>query len=137
MEGFVTTKRTADGGIDGRLYFSLPDKLDLQSMAIEVKGGKNVSIRDLRALKGVLDNDTALMAGLIIMEPLGAVKERNFHKFMAQAEDLIVNRIPYPRMQMISVQDIFEGKRFYTPGVVGKGQGEQIALPGALKRDAH
>ena len=69
VEGFVTTKRTADGGIDGRLYFPLPDKPDLQSMALEVKGGKNVSIRDLRALKGVLDNDDALMAGLIIMEP--------------------------------------------------------------------
>ena len=26
-------------------------------MAIEVKGGANVSIRDLRALHGVLDND--------------------------------------------------------------------------------
>ncbi len=134
VEGFVTTKRTADGGIDGRLYFPLPDKPALQSMALEVKGGKNVSIRDLRALKGVLDNDDALMAGLIIMEPLGAVKERNFRQFMAVAGDLMVNRIEYPRMQLLSVDDIFEGKRFYTPGVVGKGQGSQIALPGSLKR---
>ncbi len=102
-------------------------------MAIEVKGGKNVNITALRALKGVLDNDAALIAGLIIMEPLGAVKERNFHQFMAGAGDLEVNRIEYPRMQMLSVQDIFEGKRFHTPGVVGKGQGSQIALPGSLK----
>lgn len=98
-------------------------------MAIEVKGGKNVNISDLRALKGVLDNDTALMVGLIIMEPLG---ERNFRAFMADAGDLIVNRIEYPRKQMLSVPEIFEGKRFYTPGVVGKGQGSQIALPSSL-----
>ena len=36
---FVTTKRTADGGIDGRLYFGLPDSKELDSMIIEVKAG--------------------------------------------------------------------------------------------------
>ena len=71
VDGFVTTKRSADGGIDGRVYFAVPHAQDLQSMVIEVKGGANPSIRDLRALKGVLDYDNALMAGLIIMEPLG------------------------------------------------------------------
>ena len=134
VEGFVTAKRTADGGIDGRLYFPLPNEPDLQSMAIEVKGGKNISIKDLRALKGVLDNDLALVAGLITMDPLKSTKERNFRQYMAQVGDLIVNNIPYPRMQMLSVPEIFEGKRFHTPGVVGKGQGEQIALPGTIKR---
>ncbi|MDE0331102.1 MAG: site-specific DNA-methyltransferase [Nitrospinae bacterium] len=136
VEGFVTTKRTADGGIDGRIYFPIHGEEDLQSMVIEVKGGKNVNISDLRALKGVLDNDTALMAGLIIMEPLGERKDRNFRAFMADAGDLIVNRIEYPRMQMLSIPEIFEGKRFYTPGVVGKGQKEQITLPGSLRRDS-
>ena len=133
IEGFVTTKRTADGGIDGRIYFPTPDEPDLQSMVIEVKGGKNVSIQTIRSLRGVLDNDTALMAGLITMEPLGPVKERNFKRDMSQAGDIIVNGIEYPKMQMLSVQDIFDGKRFYTPGVVGKGQGSQISLPGSLK----
>ena len=57
VEGFVTTKRTADGGIDGRLYFAVPDRPDLQSMVIEVKGGANVSIADVRALGNVLDRN--------------------------------------------------------------------------------
>ena len=52
VDGFVTTKRSADGGIDGRVYFAVPHAQDLQSMVIEVKGGANPSIRDLRALKG-------------------------------------------------------------------------------------
>ena len=56
-------------------------------MAIEVKGGKNVSIRDLRALRGVMDDGVALMAGLVVMEPLGETKARNFHKFMGGAGD--------------------------------------------------
>ena len=66
--------------IDGRIYFELADMKDLQSMVVEVKGGKNVNIQALRALRGVLDSEDALMAGLIIMQPLGKVQERNFRK---------------------------------------------------------
>ena len=47
-----------------------------------LKGGKHVTIRDLRAMQGVLDNDEALMASLIIMDPLGPTKDGNFHRDM-------------------------------------------------------
>ena len=127
-DGFVTTKRTADGGIDGRLYFDLPGAHDLQSMAIEVKGGKNVGINVVRELRGVLDNDQALMAGLIVMEPLGAAKERNFRRFMADAGDMDVLGVKYPQMQILTVAEILEGKRFLTPSVAGRGL-QQPALP--------
>ena len=129
VDGFGTTKRTADGGVDGRLYFSVPGRRDLQSMAIEVKGGANVSIQDLRALGGVLENDLAMMAGLIVMAPLGATKARNFHRFMAAAGDVDVSGVQYARLQMLSVPEIFEGKRFHTPGVVGRGL-KQPSIPG-------
>ncbi|MDE0527658.1 MAG: site-specific DNA-methyltransferase [Truepera sp.] len=138
VDGFVTSKRTADGGIDGRLYFAPPDEHgpislggrgELQSMAIEVKGGKNVSINDLRALRGVLDSDVAVMAGLIIMESLGPTKERHFRTFMADAGDLDVLGMKYARMQMLTVEEILEGKRFETPGAVaGKGLAQQKIL---------
>ena len=115
VEGFVTTKRSADGGIDGRLYFAVPHARDLQSMVIEVKGGANVSIRDLRALKGVLDYDTALMSGLIVMQPLGTVQQRNFDRFMADAGPPEILGIEYPKMQLLTVAEILDGKRFATP----------------------
>ena len=120
VEGFVTTKRSADGGIDGRVYYAVPHAQDLQSMVIEVKGGVNVGINVLRELKGVSDYDTALMAGLIIMEPLGTVKARNFAKFMAEAGTLEILGIEYPRMQLLTVTDILDGKRFATPTVAGR-----------------
>jgi len=128
VDGFVTTKRTVDGGVDGRLYFDTPGSRELQNMTLEVKGGKNVSIRDLRALRGVLENDVAAMAGLIIMEPLGKVKDRNFRRDMAQAGDLDVSGIAYPRMQMLTIEEILNGRRFFTPGVVGRSEA-QPALP--------
>ena len=130
---FVTTKRTSDGGVDGRLYFGLPGKVHLESMTIEVKGGKNVSIESLRALRGVLDDDEAVMAGLITMEPLGPTKERNFRRFMADAGDLEVLGTQYPRMQLLTVQEILDGKRFNTPGVAGRGLA-QPKVPGIGKR---
>ena len=120
VEGFVTTKRSADGGVDGRVYFAVPHAQDLQSMVIEVKGGQNVGISVLRELKGVLDYDTALMAGLIIMEPLGTVKARNFAQFMAEAGTFEVLGIEYPRMQLLTVEEILDGKRFATPTVAGR-----------------
>ena len=127
VDGFVTTKRTADGGIDGRLYIAVQGERDLQSMVLEVKGGKNVTIADLRALHSVLEREDAMMAGLIIMDPLGDVKMRNFQRLMAEAGDLEVegSARPYPRMQILSVPEILEGKRFDTPTVMGKAQHPQ------------
>ena len=123
VDGFVTSKRSADGGIDGRIYFEDPRERDLQSMVLEVKGGKNVTIADLRALHSVLEREEAMMAGLIIMHPLGATKERNFRKLMGQAGDM---EIPghmdlYPRMQMLTVEQILSGETFNTPGARGRG----------------
>ena len=129
VEGFVTTKRSSDGGIDGRVYFALPNKRDLQSMVLEVKGGRNINIRDLRALKGVLDYDDALMAGLIVMNPLGQTQTRNFNKFMAEAGTLDILGIDYPRMQILAVGEILEGQRFKTPTVAGRHE-PQPRMPG-------
>ena len=120
VDGFVTTRQTADGGIDGRLYFAVPDQRDLQSMVIEVKGGANVNIADVRALGDVLRRDDALLAGLIVMAPLTGTKERNFLRLMAEAGDLDVLGVKYPRMQMLSVPQILDGERFKTPSVAAR-----------------
>ena len=66
-EGFVTNRRTADGGIDGRIYFDGDKGDNLESMILEVKGGKSVSQNDLRELRGALTDSGALLAGLIIL----------------------------------------------------------------------
>ena len=80
----------------------------------------NVPITELRALKGVLDYDNALMAGLITMNPIKDTQARNFAKFMADAGTLDILGIEYPRMQILSVREILEGKRFQTPTIAGR-----------------
>ena len=134
VDGFATTKRTGDGGVDGRVYFASAG-LDvkgkgLDSMAIEVKGGKSVNIADLRGLRGVLERDEAKLAGLIIMEPLGHVKARNFRREMSAAGVWEGNEVarPYQRMQMLTVQDILDGKRFDVPGAVARGTRQGVLI---------
>lgn len=127
VDGFVTNKKSADGGIDGRIYFDAGEP-ELQSMVLEVKGGKNVGIAVLRALAGVLDNDEAMLAGLIVLEPLSKTKQRNFEQFMAKAGDIEIDGKPYPRMQLLTVADIFDGRRFKTPIVRGKRESRQQRL---------
>ena len=129
VEGFVTTRRSADGGVDGRLYFAVPHAPDLQSMVIEVKGGANVGINVMRELRGVMDFDAALMAGLIIMDPMGPAQARNFHRFMGEAGTLEILGIEYPRLQVLSVAEILDGQRFKTPTVAGRHE-QSPRLPG-------
>ncbi len=128
-DGFVTTRRSADGGVDGRLYFAVPHERDLQSMVIEVKGGRNVNIADVRSLAGVLDHDSALIAGLIVLHPPAERQARNFTRFMAEAGSLDILGIEYPRLQLLTVDDILDGKRFQTPTVAGRHT-QQPRFPG-------
>ena len=128
-DGFVTTRRSADGGVDGRIYFAMPHAQELQSMVIEVKGGQNVNIADVRALAGVLDHDAAIMAGLIVLHPPAERQARNFTRFMAEAGTLEILGIEYPRLQLLAVADILDGRRFQTPTVAGRHE-PQSRLPG-------
>lgn len=126
-DGFVTAKRSADRGIDGRVYFDVPGEAQLQSMVLEVKGGANVGINVVRDLRGVLERDSARMAGLILMEEPGERKAANFRREMAEAGDLEVLGVRYPRMQMLTVREILGGGRFRTPSVArGRGEGRPV-----------
>ena len=73
--------------------------------------------------------DAALMAGLIVMQPLGTVKQRNFDRFMADAGMLEILGIEYPRMQILTVGEIIDGQRFKTPTVAGRHT-PQPRMPG-------
>ena len=130
VDGFVTTRQSADGGIDGRLYFDMPGERELQSMVLEVKGGRNVNIVDVRSLRRVLDHDDATMAGLIVLHPPGDSQARNFNRFIGEAGTLDIMGIEYPRMQLPTFGEILEGKRFLPPTVAARHE-PQPRVPGA------
>ena len=120
VEGFVTVKRTGDEGIDGRIYFDMLGEEILQCMALEVKGGEKVGIAQLRSLISVLQYENVQMAGLILLNEPSARQERNFKRTMAQAGKVTIGEIDYPRVQMLSVEQILNGKRFELPRPAGR-----------------
>ena len=130
VEGFVTARKAGDGGVDGRLYFAMPqqdawERDPLRSMVIEVKGGANVGIGVVRDLRGVLEREEADMAGLIVLQEPGEKKRASFGRELAAAGDLDVHGTAYPRMQLLTVSEILEGRRFRTPSAVGRGSRQQ------------
>ncbi len=120
VEGFVNVKRTADEGIDGRIYFDMSGVNVLQSMALEVKGGENVGINAIRSLNSVLQFENIQMAGLIMLHDLGTRQTKNFRETMALAGDVEIDGKSYPKLQMLTVREILEGKRFDMPQPVGR-----------------
>ena len=84
-------------------------------MVVEVKGGRNVNVVDWRSLKEALSMESVLLAGLIVMEPLGGAKSRNFQREAMDLKHLNVLGIDYPRMQILTVGEILDGERFHIP----------------------
>ena len=120
VEGFVNVKRTADEGIDGRVYFKMPGEKILQSMALEVKGGENLSINHIRALNAVLRFENIQMAGLITLRAPGDQQRKNFQQTMALAGHVKIGEREYPRIQMLTVDEILTGAKFNMPSPAGR-----------------
>ena len=120
VEGFVNVKKTADDGIDGRIYFDMPGEKVFQSMALEVKGGRNVGPADVGYLNSVLNYENVRMAGLITLHQPGAQQTKNFKQKMALAGDLEIAGRLYPRMQMLTVDEILRGAKFDMPSPAGR-----------------
>ena len=126
VDGFVTARRTRDGGVDGRLYFH--DDAETQAMKIEVKGGNTVKIESLRALAGILDEEDYPMGGFITRKTLGNIQRQNFLDFCRTKGEVVISGVSYPKLQILSVEEILEGKKFDTPLVRGKSTTDQLGL---------
>ncbi len=88
-------------------------------MILQVKGGKTVGSPDAQRLAGVLHGGDAALAGLIVME-ISPGRRKNIEDIMENHGEAVFGGIKYPRMQLLTVAEMLEGKRFNTPPVRGK-----------------
>lgn len=109
--GFPMQRKSADRGIDGRIYFETRD--GLREMMIQVKGGKTVRPTDVRDLRGVLEREeNAEMAGFLSIAPpskamLAEAAEAGTYDYMG---------VHYPRIQFLTTKEVLEDKReFHMP----------------------
>ncbi len=107
---FAGKKKGADGGIDGLIYFK-PDGKKTERAIVSVKGGDNVSVAMVRDLKGVLDREKApIGVFLTLIEP---TKPMIAEAASAGLYDTGFGK--FPRLQIITVQELFDGKRPQIP----------------------
>lgn len=109
--GFPMQRKSADRGIDGRIYFETRE--GLREMMIQVKGGKHVRPTDVRDLRGVLEREeNAELAGFLSITPptkamLSEASEAGTYEYQG---------VQYPRIQFLTTEDVLVGKReFHMP----------------------
>jgi site-specific DNA-methyltransferase (adenine-specific) len=105
---FGGKKKGADGGIDGIIYFK-PDGRRTEKALVSVKGGDNVGVQMIRDLHSAMEREKA-PAGIFLTKTLPtSVMEREaaaVGRFAAEATGKT-----YPRLQIITLAELFQGKR--------------------------
>ncbi len=99
-------KKGADTGIDGYLYF-MDEKKKVKKSIISIKGG-TISVSQIRDLIGVVAREKAEMGVFITLEPptkpmeIEALSQGYYHSPLGK---------DYTRIQILTIADIFKGKK--------------------------
>ena len=123
------SKRSADGGVDGRVYSPLPSPR-ASKHGDRGQGRRKPVHTPSQSLEGRSGlRYGALWSASSSWSRRGRQKARNFARFTADAGTLEILGIEYPKMQLHTVGEILEGQRFKTPTVAGRHELEP-RLPG-------
>ena len=101
-------KQVGDGGIDGRgLLLNEPDDHDSRLVLAQTKGGK-FSRSQLRDFLGVIERDQAALGVYITLNP---VTSGDAHAEAMSKGSITFGVSRYPRAQLWSIQDHFNGRQ--------------------------
>lgn len=111
-EGSTAGKKGSDKGVDGAINFLDDRKFGFKRAIVQVKSG-HVNSGYIRDLVGVLDREKASIGIFLTLEEPSrdmvteAVKAGFYHSEIWQKD--------YPRIQILSIQDLFSGKEVDIP----------------------
>lgn len=105
MRGFHPNQRlSGDKGVDGaaKVFF----KNDYLKVVCSVKGGRNLNLASLRELVGTVQNQNAAFGVLVTVRP----PPKSWYAEAAAAGTVDDGIVGYPRIQIYTVRDMFDGK---------------------------
>jgi site-specific DNA-methyltransferase (adenine-specific) len=103
-------KKGMDRGIDGFINFR-DAEMKPQVAIVSVKGGENVSAAMIRDLKGTMEREKAPMGVFItLVEPT-----REMTKEAASAGFYETGGLKYPRIQIVTIQELLAGEKIDRP----------------------
>lgn len=105
-------KKGADGGVDGILFFR-SGKDNTEKALISVKGGENVGVGMVRDLIAVVEREKAAVGVLISL----ALPTKPMEKEAAAAGFFETPFEKVPRIQIITLAELFQGKRPRIPRI--------------------
>ncbi|WP_226661173.1 DNA methyltransferase [Alteriqipengyuania lutimaris] len=111
---FEGGRKGADGGIDGFIYFK-PDGKKTEKAILSVKGGKNVGVSMIRDLHSTMEREKATAAIFVTKAPPTKPMRTEAAK-VGLFEDEWGNK--RPRLQILTLAEIFQGKRPDLPFIV-------------------
>jgi hypothetical protein len=103
-------KKGMDRGIDGYLHFRDADKKP-QFAIVSVKGGENINSGMERDLKGTMDREKAALGLFLTLNP----PSREMTKEAVAAGFYETGGMKVPRLQILTAENILEGKRAQVP----------------------
>jgi len=124
--GKTEQKKGSDKGIDGRLYFFDDPTGKTKQIIFSVKGGK-VDVGDIRDLRGVIDRESAEIGVLITLR--GPTRDMRTEALSAGYYTSPWNNQDHPRIQILTIKELLEGKKIdYNPA-----QGANVTFQKAPK----
>ncbi len=117
VKGISNKTKSGDRGVDGALYFyTSMENSNLGKMVISVKSDKKLQAQYIRDLIGTMSNQEAQMAGLIsLAEPTEGMKLEAAQAGKLEIDMGVWGEKSYDKVQLLTVRELFEGKRFDTP----------------------
>lgn len=129
----INDKKGGDGGIDGIAFmvdFDEQGKQDIKQVLFSVKSNKTLSPTVIRDLFGTMEREKAAIGYLLTLYPMpNLVKEAGkYGNYQNKAFGHT-----YPKIEVISVQEVFDGKIMYLPTVDVLKKAERKAQDGLTK----
>lgn len=117
-QAIINEKKGGDGGIDGIAY--VPDRnakgeIENKKALFSVKSNTKLSPAVIRELNGTIEREQAACGFLLTLYPMpNLVKES---KQYGNYQNTLINK-SYPKIQVISVEELLNGARLELPNVV-------------------
>ncbi len=106
-------KKGADKGIDGRLYFTDGPNDETRTVILSVKAGQQIHRNMVHELRGVVERERAAMGVLLTMKP--PTKPMREEAASAGMYESAWGTATFPRIQIITVGDLLDGRRIDMP----------------------
>ncbi len=114
-QAVIHDKKGRDEGIDGIAYILHNKTLETKKVLFSVKSNKTLTPAIIRELNGTVERENAVCGILLTLYPMpNLVKESK--KYGLYHNDFTNN--DYPKIQVISVEDLFNGKLIELPNVI-------------------